>query len=122
MKKGLIFFNFIFVAFFSISLQSYAYITDYPEVYNLRWNNRTAKWSVEGHEDKYKVRLYRDDRRVVTRTVSSKSKSFAREMSRGDHEYYFEVRPFIKILVGAIGSSLIVYMLDLFQVVLISIL
>lgn len=72
-----------------------AYATDdYPEVYNLHWSGKTAKWSVDGWADKYEVRLYRDDRRVFTKTVTSRSKNFASEMSRGTHEYYFEVRPF----------------------------
>lgn len=67
---------------------------DYPQVYDLYWNNKTAKWYVEGRAHKYEVRLYRDGRRVSTKTVSSRSHNFSSEMSRGDHDYYFEVRPY----------------------------
>ena len=94
MKKRLTLFSLILVALFAITLQSFAYDYDYPEVYDLHWSNRTAKWSVDGHADKYEVRLYRDDRRVFTRTQTGRSRNFASEMARGDHEYYFEVRPF----------------------------
>ena len=94
MKKGLALFSLILVALFSMTLQSFSYADNYPEVYDLRWNNRTAKWSVDGHADKYEIRLYRDDRRVFTKTQTGRSHSFSSEMSRGEHEYYFEVRPY----------------------------
>lgn len=70
---------------------------DYPQVYDLYWNNKTAKWYVDGRANKYEVRLYRDGRRVSTRTVSSRSHNFSSEMNRGDHDYYFEVRPYNSI-------------------------
>ena len=57
MKKGLALFSLILVALFSMTLQSFSYADNYPEVYDLRWNNRTAKWSVDGHADKYEIRL-----------------------------------------------------------------
>ena len=82
------------MALFLVALPNFADISIYPEVYDLRWNNKTAKWSVDGHADKYEIRLYRDDRRVYTRTQTGRSRSFASEMSRGEHEYYFEVRPY----------------------------
>lgn len=67
---------------------------DEPEVYDLHWNNRTAKWSVDGKAHKYEVRLYRDGRRVFTKTQTGRSRNFSSEMTRGSHEYYFEVRPY----------------------------
>ena len=82
----------------SLSIFSFAagpYIGDnYPQVYDLRWSNRTARWSVDGKANKYEVRLYRDGRRVTTKTQTTKSRSFSSEMVRGNHEYYFEVRPY----------------------------
>ena len=66
----------------------------YPEVYDLYWNNRTARWSVDGKAHKYEIRLYRDGRRVFTKTQTGRSRNFASEMTRGSHEYYFEVRPY----------------------------
>lgn len=88
------------VLVFVLSLQIFSsvaapYIGDeYPQVYDLYWNNKTAKWSVDGRAHKYEVRLYRDGRRVSTRTVSSRSHNFSSEMTRGEHDYYFEVRPY----------------------------
>lgn len=83
---------------FSFSILSFAYgpyIGDnYPQVYDLYWNNRTARWSVEGRANKYEVILYRDGRRVTTKTVTGRSRNFSSEMSRGEHEYFFEVRPY----------------------------
>ncbi|MBP3201037.1 MAG: hypothetical protein J6M39_05270 [Lachnospiraceae bacterium] len=67
---------------------------DYPQVYDLYWNNKTAKWYVDGRAHKYEIRLYRDGRRVSTKTVTSRSHNYSSEMSRGDHDYYFEVRPY----------------------------
>ena len=67
---------------------------EYPQVYDLYWNNRTARWSVDGRAHKYEERLYRDGRRVNTKTQTSRSHNFSSEMARGDHEYYFEVRPY----------------------------
>ena len=98
MKKKIIFILTLFTLTFTTTFLSatfaMSYGDEYPEVYDLRWSNRTAKWSVDGYADKYEIRLYRDDRRVFTKTVSSRSKNLASEMSRGNHEYYFEVRPF----------------------------
>ena len=95
MKKKIVSVFVILICVLSIKMviPSYA-LYDYPEVYDLYWSNKTARWSVDGWADKYEVRLYRDDRRVFTKTVTSRSKSFVGEMSRGIHEYYFEVRPF----------------------------
>ena len=70
---------------------------DYPAVYDLYWNNKTAKWYVDGRANKYEVRLYRDGRRVSTKTVNGRSHNFSSEMARGDHDYYFEVRPYNSI-------------------------
>lgn len=96
MKKIYRLFFLAFILLFSAILfkNVYARVSDYPEVYDLRWSNRTAKWSVDGYADRYEIRLYRDDRRVFTKTVTSRSRNFTSEMSRGTHEYYFEVRPF----------------------------
>ncbi|MBO6119959.1 MAG: hypothetical protein J6P02_05785 [Lachnospiraceae bacterium] len=83
---------------FAFSIFSFAYSPiigdNYPQVYDLYWNNKTAKWSVDGRANKYEVRLYRDGRRVSTKTQTGRSRNFTSEMSRGDHEYYFEVRPY----------------------------
>ena len=62
-----------FASTFLFATFARSYGDEYPEVYDLRWSNRTAKWSVDGYADKYEIRLYRDDRRVFTKTVSSKS-------------------------------------------------
>ena len=83
---------------FAFSIFSFAYSPiigdNYPQVYDLYWNNKTAKWSVDGRANKYEIRLYRDGRRVSTKTQTGRSRNFTSEMSRGDHEYYFEVRPY----------------------------
>lgn len=88
----------VLVLILSLQVVSFAiapYIgDDYPQVYDLYWNNKTAKWYVDGRAHKYEIRLYRDGRRVSTRTVTSRSHNYASEMSRGDHDYYFEVRPY----------------------------
>ena len=92
MKKKIIISIMLFVLVFSAF--TYAALSEYPEVYNLHWNNRTARWSVDGRADKYEIRLYRDDRRVLTKTVTGRCRNFSSEMARGSHEYYFEVRPY----------------------------
>ena len=83
---------------FSLSLLSFAHAPiigdNYPVVYDLYWNNKTAKWSVDGTADKYEVRLYRDGRRVTSKNTTKRSYNFSSEMTRGNHEYFFEVRPF----------------------------
>ena len=97
MKKRISFLALMLILIFSISFFSFAIIPDsddFPEVYNLYWSGKVAKWSVDGEADKYEVRLYRDGRRVCTKTVTGRSRNFTSEMTRGDHEYYFEVRPF----------------------------
>ena len=95
MKKKIVSALIILICVLSIKqiIPTYA-MYDYPEVYDLYWVNKTARWSVDGWADKYEIRLYRDDRRVFTKTVTSRSRNFVGEMTRGIHEYYFEVRPF----------------------------
>ena len=82
----------------SLSLTSFAlapYIGDnYPQVYDCHWSGKVAKWSVDGKAHKYEIRLFRDGRRVSTKTVTSRSHNYTSEMSRGEHDYYFEVRPY----------------------------
>ena len=75
---------------------SYArdYDDDFPEVYDAYWNNKVAKWSVDGRAHRYEINLFRDGRLVFNKVQTGKSKNFASEMTRGDHEYYFEVRPY----------------------------
>lgn len=93
--KGILVVITLVLAFSVLSYAYGPYIGDnYPQVYDLYWNNRTARWSVEGHANRYEIVLYRDGRRVMTKTVTSRSRNFSSEMSRGEHEYYFEVRPY----------------------------
>ena len=99
MKKAFKIISLILVLVFSITVVTPAAHSpiigdNYPQVYDLYWNNKTAKWYVDGRAHKYEIRLYRDGRRVSTRTVTSRSHNYASEMSRGDHDYYFEVRPY----------------------------
>lgn len=65
-----------------------------PEIYNVRWSRYTARWAVDGYESKFQVSLYRDDRKVITKTTTNKSYNFVSHMSRGDYTYYFEVRAY----------------------------
>lgn len=88
---------FLILLGFILSMQIMVFASpddDYPEVYDAYWNNYTARWSVEGRANKYEVVLYRDGRRVTSRITHSRSYNFSSEMSRGDHDYYFEVRPY----------------------------
>ena len=99
MKKAFKIISLILVLIFSLSIATHAARSpiigdNYPQVYDLYWNNRTARWSVDGRANKYEVRLYRDGRRVVTKTQTGRSHNFASQLSRGNHEYYFEVRPY----------------------------
>ena len=98
MKKRISFLALILTFILSVSLVSFAispYLgDDYPQVYDLYWSGKVAKWYVDGRAHKYEVRLYRDGRRVSTKTVTGRSHNYTNEMSRGDHEYYFEVRPY----------------------------
>ena len=98
MKKNVRILALILTFILSLSLASFAlapYIGDnYPQVYDCYWNGKVAKWSVDGKAHKYEIRLYRDGRRVSTKTVTSRSHNYTSEMSRGDHDYYFEVRPY----------------------------
>ena len=98
MKKIFKIISLILVLVFSLSFLSYSYSPiigdNYPQVYDLYWSNKTARWSVDGRANKYEVRLYRDGRRVHTKTQTGRSHNFSGEMSRGSHEYYFEVRPY----------------------------
>ena len=71
----------------------YYYEDDYPSVYDAYWSNKTAKWLVDGYASKYEVSLYRDGRRITTKTTTSKSISFSSYMT-GGYDYYFEVRPY----------------------------
>ncbi len=86
----------VFILGFSVLQYAYSPIIgdEYPQVYDLYWNNRTARWSVDGRAHKYEIRLYRDGRRVSTKTQTGRSHNYSSELSRGDHEYYFEVRPY----------------------------
>lgn len=98
MKRVLKIISLILAFTLSLTILSYSYhpiIGDnYPQVYDLYWNNKTARWSVDGRANKYEIRLYRDGRRVTTKTQTTRSHSFASALSRGNHEYYFEVRPY----------------------------
>ena len=67
---------------------------DFPDIYDAYWSNKVAKWSVDGRAHRYEVNLFRDGRLVSSKVQTGKSKNFASEMTRGDHEYYFEVRPY----------------------------
>ncbi|MBQ2204348.1 MAG: hypothetical protein II411_00460 [Lachnospiraceae bacterium] len=77
-----------------VPASSYWHDDEEPVVYQAYWDNRTARWNVDGRATKFEVVLYRDGRRVNTRTVTSTSVSFASDMSRGSYDYYFEVRPY----------------------------
>lgn len=68
----------------------------YPRIQDVWWNGRTARWDVDGFATKYQVTLYRDGNRVTTKTTTSRSFSFSSYMSRGDNDYYFEVRAYNK--------------------------
>ena len=97
MKKSVRILALVLSFILSVSLTSFAlpYIgDDYPQVYDCYWSGKVAKWSVDGRAHKYEIRLYRDGRRVSTKTVTSRSHNYTSEMSRGDHDYYFEVRPY----------------------------
>lgn len=98
MKRAFKIISLILVLVFSLSFLSSArspIIGDnYPQVYDLYWYNKTARWSVDGRANKYEIRLYRDGRRVNTRTQTGRSHNFSSSLSRGSHEYYFEVRPY----------------------------
>lgn len=85
----------LLVFILSMQIISFASVDDdYPRVYDLYWNNTTARWSCEGRASKYEVVLYRDKNMVTSKIAHSRSCSFAEEMSRGNHEYHFEVRPY----------------------------
>lgn len=68
----------------------------YPRIQDPWWSGRTARWDVDGYATKYQVVLYRDGNRVTTKTTTSRSYSFSSYMSRGDNDYYFEVRAYNK--------------------------
>lgn len=68
-----------------------------PAPYDLHWSGKTAKWSVDGWASKYQVTLYRDGSKVKTKNVTSRSCSFADQMSRGgEYDYFFRVRAYNK--------------------------
>ncbi len=92
--KSLIF-AFIITAFAStvVLTYGYRYDYDYPYVYDAYWQNRTARWEVNGYADKYEVALYKDGRRIATEITYSRNYSFAAYMYSGGYNYYFEVRP-----------------------------
>lgn len=68
----------------------------YPQITDVWWDGRTARWEKDGYVDYYEVSLYRDGDLVTTKNVKNgKSHSFANNMKRGgDHEYKFEVRAY----------------------------
>lgn len=119
MKKIFKIISLILAFTFSLTILSYSYSRspiigdNYPQVYDLYWNNKTARWSVDGRANKYEIRLYRDGRRVSTRTQTSRSHSYGSELSRGDHEYYFEVRPYNSVTGwGSWEQSDVIYIED----------
>ena len=89
-------FIFAFTTFANAATMTYGYYRDYdyPYVYDAYWNYRTAMWSTRGAADKYEVVLYRDGRRIATRTTYSRSYNFSSDMYGRGCDYYFEVRPY----------------------------
>lgn len=91
-------FMFILNSLSSIAMTTYGYRYDcdydYPYVYDAYWNNRTARWDVNGHADKYEVTLYKDGRRIATEITYSRSYSFSSFIYSRGYNYYFEVRPY----------------------------
>lgn len=68
----------------------------YPRIDDTYWSGKTAKWDVNGYASKYQVKLYRDGSLVTTKTTTSRSQSFASYMTRGDNDYFFQVRAYNK--------------------------
>ena len=67
---------------------------NYPYVYDLRWDGKTAKWSKYGKISKYEVVLYTDNMIGDIKTTSSNSHNFSSNLIDGDHKYYFKVRAY----------------------------
>lgn len=98
MKKlvKILLFVFVFATFANAAMVTYGYHYDYdyPYVYDVYWNYNTAMWSTRGYADKYEVVLYREGRRIATRTTYSRSYNFSSDMYGRGYNYYFEVRPY----------------------------
>ena len=78
----------------SFTYARYYYDDEYPEIYNAYWDNRTARWDVNGYATKFEVRLYRNGHQVVTRTTSQESMNLSQYLHNGSGDYYFDVRPY----------------------------
>ena len=89
-------FVFAFTTFANATVLAYRYCDDYdyPYVYDVYWNYRTARWDVNGYADKYEVTLYKDGRRIATEITYARSYNFSSYMYIGGYSYYFEVRPY----------------------------
>lgn len=87
---------FVFTTFVGNTINTFGYRCDYdyPYVYDVYWNYRTARWDVNGYADKYEVTLYRDGRRIATEITYGRSYSFESYMYSGGYNYHFEVRPY----------------------------
>lgn len=73
---------------------AYYYDDDYPEIYNAYWDNRTARWDVNGYATKYEIRLYKDGHHLITRTTSQEGMNMSQYLHHGSGDYYFDVRPY----------------------------
>lgn len=79
----------------NVKMVSYgAYRDEYPDIYDVYWNNNTARWSVDGYASKYELRLYRDDYLITVKSLTSRSISLGSYMTRRSGDYYFEVRAY----------------------------
>ena len=78
----------------SFTYARYYYDDDYPEIYNAYWDNRTARWDVNGYATKFEVRLYKNGHQVVTTTTSQESMNMSQHLHHGSGDYYFDVRPY----------------------------
>ena len=69
---------------------------DYPYVYDLRWDNQTARWSKYGKVQNFEVMLCTEGKIGDVYTTSSTYYNFGGKMIEGDHAYFFKVRAYNK--------------------------